>query len=112
VDDPILIAFNVVATLFLALGVAYLADEVVGLVAEHRVVVLATGPVTQPLPRAAVVVFETVGVVLFVWLTFGLATEPQPISALNGVINWLAFAFEVVMIVRTLTRGYRAIRSR
>jgi hypothetical protein len=111
VHDLILIAFNVVATLFIALAVAYLADEAVGIVAENRIVVLATGRVTHPLLRAAVVVIQTTGIVLFTWLTFGVATEPQHISALNGVINWLALAFEAVVIVRALTRGYRAMRA-
>ena len=97
-DDLVLIGFNVAAALYLALSVAYLADEIVSRMVGNRV-------------AAPVVAFETIGIVLFTWITFGVATEPQQISALNGVVNWIALTFEVVVIVRAVLRGYRAIKG-
>jgi len=109
-DPVVIVAFNVLATLFAAFSVAYLTEDLVGLLAEKRIVAFATGPVTRPVLRAAVVLFEGSGIAMLVWLTFAVALEPQTPSPVNIVTNWAALGFEVFAILRGLARMYRAMR--
>jgi hypothetical protein len=121
-DEPLLIAFDVLATLFVAFGVAYLADEVVGFMTMDRLVVRKDRDVTRvtlrvttrplhPLVRAGIILVEIGGIIFFTVLTFQLVVENQPRSPLNLVVNWTALAFEVVAIARAMSRAYLAFRG-
>jgi succinate-acetate transporter protein len=107
-----LVLFDAAATVFLAYGVFYLANDLVGVMAEKRVIVWGpTGRPLIPTARLGVIAFEAIGLGMFTWLTFSAAIAPETArSMLNAVIYVLAFIFELVVIGAALLRAYRAVR--
>jgi hypothetical protein len=104
VPDPLRVAFFAVSTAFLAASVAYVANAIPGQLFEGRPMHFAVGYITHPMARALVVLAEAGVIALFAFLTFGVATEADQLSSFNAVINWVAVAFETVVIIRVLVR--------
>jgi hypothetical protein len=112
VPDLLTVVFFALSTAFLAASVAYVANAIPGQLFEGRPMYLARGYITHPLARSLVVLAETGVIAMFAILTFGVATEADQLSSFNAVINWLAVAFETVVIIRMLVRVSRSAFTR
>jgi hypothetical protein len=116
------ILFDGAAALVLAYLVSYAANDIVGRLAMGRVLIdrharyttvsfQSRVPPTHPTVSLVLTFVEAFAIVLFTVATLGAAIEPQRTSGLNGVIYWIAFALEIVVIGRAFARGYRVMKT-
>ncbi len=112
-NDPIRVAFNGAAALFVAASAVYLARGVVQHLASDRPMpFVALAYMSHPAARALAALAETGALVGLTWVTFAAATDPNEPSAANLAMYRVAFGIEIVVVLWAVARLVRAATSR